>query len=75
MKLSDIDNIIYELIMTDRHYKIANEDLEVIESIAHKVHFINWNLTYYFDVLLRYTNRVITFNMMVTIRSTVETIT
>lgn len=32
MKLPDIDNIIYELIISDRHYKIADEDLEIIKS-------------------------------------------
>jgi hypothetical protein len=32
LKLDDIDNIIYELIITDRHYKIADEDLEAIKS-------------------------------------------
>lgn len=36
LKLEDIDNIIYELIITDRHYKIADEDLEAIRSNAFK---------------------------------------
>lgn len=36
LKLDDIDNIIYELIITDRHYKIADEDLEAIKSKAFK---------------------------------------
>ena len=36
LKLDDIDNIVYELITTDRHYKIANEDLEAIKSKAFK---------------------------------------
>jgi len=34
LKLPDIENIIYELIISDRHYKIANEDLEAIKSNA-----------------------------------------
>lgn len=36
LKLDDIDNIIYELIITDRHYKIADEDLETIKSKTFK---------------------------------------
>jgi spore coat polysaccharide biosynthesis predicted glycosyltransferase SpsG len=36
LKLEDIDNIIYELIITDRHYKIADEDLDAIKSQAFK---------------------------------------
>jgi hypothetical protein len=36
LKLDDIDKIIYELIITDRHYKIADEDLEAIKSKALK---------------------------------------
>lgn len=36
LKLDDIDNIIYDLIITDRHYKIADEDLEAIKSKAFK---------------------------------------
>jgi hypothetical protein len=31
MKLPDIGNIIYELVITDRHYKIAEEDLQTIQ--------------------------------------------
>ena len=37
IKLSDIDNIIYKLITTDRHYDVAYEDLETIKSMAYKV--------------------------------------
>lgn len=36
LKLADIDNIIYELIVSDRHYKIADEDLEAIKSNTFK---------------------------------------
>lgn len=36
LKLDNIDNIIYELILTDRHYKIADEDLEAIKSNVFK---------------------------------------
>jgi transposase-like protein len=39
LKLPDIDNIIYELIISDRHYKIANEDLEAIKSNAFKNYY------------------------------------
>ncbi|MBX4260319.1 hypothetical protein [Clostridium estertheticum] len=37
LKLSDIENIVYELIISDRRYKIANEDLEAIKSNAFKI--------------------------------------
>ena len=37
LKLPDIDNIVYELIVSDRHYKIAKEDLEAIKSNAFKI--------------------------------------
>ena len=36
LKLPDIDNIIYELIIIDRQYKIAEEDLEAIKSNTYK---------------------------------------
>jgi len=36
LKLPVIDNIIYGLIISDRHYKIADEDLEAIKSYAFK---------------------------------------
>jgi len=36
IKLIDIDNIIYKLIATDRHYDVADEDLETIKSMAYK---------------------------------------
>ncbi|HEY5585125.1 MAG TPA: hypothetical protein VIK78_11610 [Ruminiclostridium sp.] len=38
LKLPNIDKIIYGLITTDRHYKIAEEDLDAIESMSFKVH-------------------------------------
>lgn len=34
LKLDDIDKIVYELIVSDRHYDIAEEDLEAIKSNA-----------------------------------------
>ncbi|MGH4122155.1 MAG: hypothetical protein ACREV6_04370 [Clostridium sp.] len=37
LKLPDIENIVYELIVSDRHYKIANEDLEAIKSNAFNI--------------------------------------
>lgn len=37
LKLQDIDNVLYELIVADRHYRIADEDLEAIKSLAYKV--------------------------------------
>lgn len=37
IKLPDIDSIIYKLITTDRHYDVADEDLETIKSMAYKV--------------------------------------
>ena len=37
IKLPDIDNIIYKLITTDRHYDVADEDLETIKSMTYKV--------------------------------------
>jgi len=36
LKLPDIESIVYELIISDSHYKIANEDLEAIKSNAFK---------------------------------------
>ncbi|HEY8890318.1 MAG TPA: hypothetical protein VIM70_08685 [Clostridium sp.] len=36
-KLPSIDNIIYKLITTDRHYDIDDEDLETIKSMEYKV--------------------------------------
>ena len=35
-KLPDIDKITYELIISDRHYQIAQEDLDAIKSEAYK---------------------------------------
>lgn len=37
LKLPDIDNIIYGLIVSDRHYKIAQEDLDAIKSEVYKI--------------------------------------
>lgn len=37
LKLPDINNIIYELIVSDRHYIIAQEDLDSIKSEVYKI--------------------------------------
>lgn len=37
LKLPDIDNIVYDLIVSDRYYKIADEDLKAIKSNVFKI--------------------------------------
>jgi len=39
LKLTYIENIVYELIVSDRHYKKANEDLEAIKSNILKIKY------------------------------------
>lgn len=36
LKLPDIEKIIYNLVVTDRHYKIAEEDLDAMQGAAYK---------------------------------------
>lgn len=36
LKLPDVEDIVFNLILSDRHYHISDEDLEVIRSLSHK---------------------------------------
>ena len=42
LKLPDIEKIIYNLVVTDRHYKIAEEDLDAMQGAAFRNKAKSW---------------------------------